>query len=385
MVKIVRKQHKPHYRIVRKQKPKASFFTRVKKGFRNLLLIVLIGVIAISAVMIKKVNSSLDKLNQVPIGKTLDELMISSEAYNAQKSYNIENIAVFGKDIEDDDGYKRSDTIMILSVNKQRKQTSLVSIQRDSFVNIPEYGLNKINTAYFFGDAALAVKTINSNLDMDIQYYVSVDMTALIDIVDAIGGIQLNITPTELDEFNLYVDDINYTFGEPYSAKFETAGTYLCDGRQAMVYSRIRKIGNSDFDRTARQRIVLSQIYDKIKTELDITMLLDIASALSEHIQTNIPKSKLLNIALKVLECENGFETYSLCDEEYIRSAYVDGMQCLIPYYLEDMAKDLHEKIYGEDFLYTPSEEVMNSSDKIKDLIYNYDITLEKIYTGDTL
>lgn len=383
MVKVVFKKYgkKKKYRIVRKPKRRKSPFEQIK-GYCKIAIFIIVAVFVFT---IMKVNTAFNNLTHVQIGSTRSELMISDEAYEAQNRYSIENIAIFGKDVEDDDGYNRSDTIMILSMNNSESKISLTSIQRDTYVYIPEYGMNKINTAYFFGDAALAVQTLNATLDMDIEYYVSVDMKALVDIVDALGGIKLDITETELSEFNLFMDDINYTFGEPYSAKIGSAGTYLCDGRQAMVYSRIRKIGNSDFDRTARQRIVLSKIYEKAKSNFSLGTLFDILDAMSEHIETNIPKGKIISMAVKVLKSKNGFETYSLCDEEYIRSAYVNGMQCLIPYWLNDMAEDLHTKIYGTDFEYVPSEQLKSYSQKIKNLVYNYGITLEKIYTGDTL
>lgn len=391
MAKIVRKKRnddtksKKKYRIVRKKKPKLGFFARVKRFFRNVVVLIAVLAIALSVLGVKTINAAFDRLTKTDIGNSRKELMIANESYNAQKGYDIENIAIFGKDVEDEEGIKRSDTVMILSVNKDTSQIALTSIQRDTYVNIPEYGLNKINMAYFFGDAKLAVQTINANLDTDIKYYVSVDMNALVDIVDSLGGIQLNITETELDEFNLFVDDINYNMGEPYSAKFDTPGTYLCDGRQAMVYARIRKIGNSDFDRTARQRIVLSQIYNKAKENFSIKLLSDMLKSTSEHIETNMPEREIIALAIRVLTSDKGFSTYSLCDEEYIRSAYVEGMQCLIPYYLEDMAEDWHKKIYGEEFVYVPSVQAMECSDKIKNLINNYGLTLEEIYTGDTL
>lgn len=387
--KIVRKktyeEQKPkrRIRIVRKKRKKIGFFRRLKRGVAFVLFLA----VAIAAVLgsgaLKKVNASLDKITRAEIGATRSELMVADDAYMAQQAYNVTNIALFGKDVnQDEENIQRSDTILILSVSESAAK--LISVQRDTYVKIPGYSLNKINMAYFHGGAALAVETLNANFDMDISKYVSVDMEALAEIVDAVGGVELNITEEELPEMNAFINETNCILGGEPSPFIQNTGKQHCDGRQALVYARIRELGNSDFDRTARQRILLSEIYAKVKANLSVNTALSLLNGVSEHIETNLSNSEIIKLAYSILKAPGGVETYSLCSENYIRSCDLSesGMQILVPYTLSDMSRELHRIIYGESFDYTPSAQLLEYEQAAEDDLEGEEFY--EIYTGTT-
>ncbi len=383
--KKIREEQRPkrRVRIVRKKRRKIGFFRRLKRGVAFVLFLALAIAAVVGGGALKKVNASLDKITRAEIGVTRSELMISDEAYAAQQAYNVTNIALFGKDVnQDEENIQRSDTILILSVNEDAAR--LISVQRDTYVKIPEHSPNKINMAYFHGGADLAVKTLNANLDMDISKYVSVDMEALVEIVDSVGGVELNITEEELPEMNAFINETNYMLGGDPSPFIESTGKQLCDGRQALVYARIRELGNSDFDRTARQRILLSEIYAKVKANLSVDTALSLLNGVSEHIETNLSNSEIIKLAYSILKAQGGVETYSLCSEDYIRSCDLSdsGMQILVPYTLSDMARELHGIIYGEGFEYTPSAQLLECKQAAEDTLEGEE--LDKIYTGTT-
>ena len=393
---------KYHTRIVLRKTEKAQKGKRSASRRRKRPLLKRLGTAAvlfvIAALVItgfagakayKRVEAALDSLQRVDIGTSREELFISDEAYDALKGTNTINIALFGKDVEDD-GYQRSDSILILSINKSTGDMKLVSVQRDTYVPLPYHeDLYKINSGYFFGSDALEVKTLNMNLDMNIARFVTVDMQALSELVDALGGVELNISEEERVELNRYLDDINYRLGGTFSPYIEFPGVHLCDGRQALTYARIRSLGNSDFDRTARQRVLMNAIFKKLMGALssrNFRLLFRVMDAMGPHITTNLTNAEIFELMWKVMRGTKNLTAYSLCDEEYIKLAYVeDDMQVLMPDTLTDMAEDLHRKLFGDSYVYYPSSQQRAASEAVEDYIYYYGVDLYDIDTGSTI
>lgn len=386
---IVLRQSEKTKKGRRKRKRKMPFFRKL-----GLILAVLfIAAVALGALVgvrtYRRVEAALDNMERIDIGTTREELFISDEAWEALKGTNTINIALFGKDVEDD-GYQRSDSILILSINRSTGDMKLVSVQRDTYVPLPyRDDLYKINSAYFFGEDALGVKTLNMNLDMNIAKFVTVDMQALSELVDALGGVELTISEEERVELNRYLDDINYRLGGTFSPYIEYPGTQLCDGRQALTYARIRSLGNSDFDRTARQRILMNAIFKKLMGALssrNIGLLFRVMDAMGPHISTNLTNAEIYELIWKVMRGSKNLTAYSLCDEAYIKLAYVeDDMQVLMPDSLTDMAADLHRKLFGDSFVYYPSAQQRAASEAVEDYIYYYGVDLYEIDTGSTI
>ena len=178
---------------------------------------------------------------------------------------DVMNILLIGTDGRNRDQESRSDTIVLCSICPRQKTIWLTSILRDSYVTIPDYGMNRINHAYQMGGARLLAETIEMNFHVRIDRYVKVDFFSFVDIIDALGGVTVDIRDEEIHYLNAYLCDVNLLTGRPAEEDFlASGGTYRLTGRQALAYSRIRYIG-TDFGRTERQRTVLQAAFREVK------------------------------------------------------------------------------------------------------------------------
>ncbi len=227
-----------------------------------LVLIIFSGALAAGyfAVQMSKVKTT--KLSQ-----SNEDLGINAEAVAAKAAQPDApvNIALFGVDRRNRNENGNSDTIMIATIDKANKKVKLTSIMRDSYVNIPGHGMDKINAAYAIGGAQLAVKTINSNFNMDIRDFVTVDFYSLITIIDYLGGVTIDVKSDEIPIMNnMYIKEMSdYLKVTPPNVK--EPGVQLLNGIQAVAYSRVRYAGDSDYQRTERQRTVLTLLLEKIQ------------------------------------------------------------------------------------------------------------------------
>ncbi len=178
----------------------------------------------------------------------------------------VTNILLIGTDSRVANEASRSDAMIVLSINRKKGKIVMTSILRDSYVNIPGYGQNRINHAYQMGGAALLIQTIEENFKLCIDHYMQVDFYNFIEVVDAFGGVGIEVTQDELNYINGYVSEVNHYEGKEEGYSFLNAPGYqILNGRQALAYSRIRYIG-TDFARTERQRTVLNALLKKAKT-----------------------------------------------------------------------------------------------------------------------
>lgn len=194
------------------------------------------------------------------ISKNLEDLGISDKIESKYKNINIINIAIFGIDSRNNDHVGRSDSLMLLSVDREHNKLKITSIARDTKVNIPTKSgrYDKINHAYAFGGAPLAIKTLNKNFDMNIKDYVTVNFSEMASVIDAVGGVTVEITELER------IDTNNLLLYDKYKELIQSYGKVDLNGAQALEYSRIRK-RDSDPDRMSRQRKVIDALYEKIK------------------------------------------------------------------------------------------------------------------------
>ncbi len=169
----------------------------------------------------------------------------------------IVNVALFGID----SAAKNSDVIMILSLNYDKNEIKLISIARDTRATIPGYGERKINTAYTFGGPELAIQTLNNNFHLNIKDYITVDFDQFKDVIDALGGVTIEITEAERKAANGLIYS---TYGAV--PQIESSGTVHLNGTQALCYSRIRKL-DSDNVRTQRQKKVLMAALSELRTK----------------------------------------------------------------------------------------------------------------------
>ena len=232
------------------------------------------------------------------INKDIDEKSLA-----AQEGYT--NIALFGIDNRETGQYGsgNADTIMIASIDNSTKEVRLVSIYRDTYLDVDGAGnYHKANSAYSVGGALGTIQMLNNNLDLTLTQYVSVDWAALVDAIDALGGLDLEITDGEVAGINKYLHDVDKATGKSTPLVTQSGLVHL-DGSQATTYARLRKGLGDDYKRTSRQRIVLQEMLNKAK-ESDIATLTSICEAVFKHVETNIPLTQMLQMITDVSKYE---------------------------------------------------------------------------------
>ncbi|MGL5506585.1 MAG: LCP family protein, partial [Paraclostridium sp.] len=174
------------------------------------------------------------------------------------------NIALFGLDRRNEKEKARSDSIMIASIDINKQNIELVSLLRDTLVEIDGYGKDKLNHAYAYGGAPLAIQTINDNFDLNIDKYIAVDFFSLAKVIDILGGVEVELKDYEAKQINNNLVELNSIEGLSEGSDYISGkGIKNLNGRQAVAYSRIRKEGNGDYQRTERQRNILKSLAKK--------------------------------------------------------------------------------------------------------------------------
>jgi len=255
-----------------------------------LVLMFLIGIACLYATHL------LNQVEQTEFEFSDEELGIDP---SLKRDDDIINIALFGVDSRQEVNAGRSDAIMIASFDTKRHKIKVVSIMRDSEVKVAGHGRTKINHAYSYGGVELAIKTLNQNFDLNIKDYITVNFYQLADVVDAVGGLELEITEAERKNMNVYIAEAAIAVGKKYKT-VKKAGRQVLTGEQVVAYSRIRYVGNSDFQRTERQREVIQKVFEKV---MDTSPLRypSLLSSVLPMIETSLSNSDILDIASKLL------------------------------------------------------------------------------------
>ena len=208
----------------------------------------------------------------------------------------VKNIALFGLDRRTaDEESTRSDSMMVLTLNYDTKEIKLTSFMRDMLVRVDGHGVTKLNHAYAYGGPQLAVKTLNQNFGLNIEEYVSVDFLMLEEIINSVGGVKLDVDKEEMKLINKYMKEIAKKNNKDYE-KLTTFGKVELNGQQAVAYARIRKHGNGDYERTERQREVLTEIINNI-SKVNPTRVPSLASAILSNTETSVPRSEAMLLA----------------------------------------------------------------------------------------
>jgi LCP family protein required for cell wall assembly len=192
-----------------------------------------------------------------------------------------------------------ADTIMIATIDKAHKKLKLTSVMRDSLVDVEDVGDTKLKYAYSYGGPSLLIKTINQNFNMNIQDYVKVDFYEVEKIIDYLGGVQINVEPEEVKILNDYQYDISTREGKTF-IPVKKSGNQTLNGMQAVAYSRIRYVGNYDFERTLRQRRVMTEIIKKFSGK-NIIELSNLSDKLLPLIETSLDNSDILSLGSYVV------------------------------------------------------------------------------------
>lgn len=233
-------------------------------------------------------SQQLDKINYTEVPESNEELGIEEPAQEDKEikevNQEVTNILLLGVDTLEN----ASDAIMVLTIDEINKKIKLSSLMRDSYIYYGKGKINKLNYAYHYGGSLQSLKTVNQTYKLDIKNYIKVDFGALAHIIDAVGGINIEIKSAEISILNYYIKDISIIEKMPYTP-VKAAGTQKLNGLQSVAYTRIRYVGEYDFQRTERQRNVLKAMLDKVK-ELPVTAYPGIMSKLAPYLETSLRK-----------------------------------------------------------------------------------------------
>ena len=286
---------------------------------------------------------------QVSMNTKQDTAKKEKEVVKDEKDKDVFNFLLVGVDRRDKSWNGNSDSMMLVSINYAAKRISVVSLMRDTYVDIPEVGYHKLNNAYARGGGPLLTATISDNYGVNVSSYAAVDFENMIQIVDAIGGIDMEWTSSEIVVANGYMMDMCDTLGlNGYDYILPTeSGTYHCNGVQAVAYARNRYVGNSDYARTERQRYVISQIVRRVK-EMNVTELTSFVSEVLPLVTHNMKTKDIWDLvrrAPELLEYEIVMDRIPY--DGHYDVIYVNSQDMLVPDW-EYTINQLHETIYGD-------------------------------------
>lgn len=256
------------------------------------------------------------------------------------EEHGIFNILLCGLDGRKTDSDSRTDSMIVATIDTNKKSVKLVSFMRDMYVPIPGHGQSRLNTAFFLGGPELLIKTLNEDFNYNIQYYVTIDFKAFQAMVDKVGGVDVEVKDYELKQINYYIKEANWKNPD----YLKQAGYQHLNGQQALSYCRIRKVGNNDYERTERQRRVISLLLAKAK-KLSIFQLPQFMNSALPYIKTNIPTNKILNLGFTVFKF-GALTTSSarIPADNMFEGMKVNGADVLVP----DMDKNV---AYLDNFL----------------------------------
>lgn len=340
-----------------KKKKKRGGIRKFFKTVFILILLLIVTAFAVNAFFLQNVTSDLQG--------NLSRYAISSDAAAFARQHKIVNVAVFGVDGRDDVEGDRTDTIMIASADYEHSKLKIASIMRDNYSYInSKYGYDKINAAYAYGGPDLAIQTINQNFDTPITDYVTVDFNAMVSMVNAVGGVTIDIkSEDELEWVNQYLMDVNDKVNTG-SLPLEDLGPQTVDGSQALAYCRVRYVGDGDFDRTLRQREVFEQVLSKAM-KLSPMDQLKLVQATLPYIQTSLSTLELIKYGLNlVMMPSKDIEQSRFPTDDNVALENIDGVSYVIPDTLVDNIKALYQFVY--ETTYTPSAEATKISKEIK-------------------
>lgn len=342
-----------------KDTKKKGLSTNAKWGIA-LLVEVIVLVVMVVGYFHFWIDSKYEKVQILEIEK--EELAINEGANDVQKGYT--NIALFGLDARDTSlgAGNRSDAIMVLSINNDTKEVRIVSIYRDTLLEIEDgSGVTaKVNAAYAYGGPELAIKTLNANLDLEITEFVAVNWKALTLAIDELGGVTVSVEQNELTSLNMSITEQLQSIGGYSEGVFET-GDLKLNGTQAVAYARIRSTDQGDITRTERQREVLSAMVDEA-LKSDMKTINNIIDEVFPYIYTSITKDEMYDLAKALFD-------YEMTDTagfpfSYTIPNHATKGSIIVATDLESNVAALHYFLYGTQN-YQPTQNVVDISGSI--------------------
>jgi LCP family protein required for cell wall assembly len=336
----------------------------------GIIVIFVVVVLALGAAAVSLISSLFsndsDESQPSVLATPTSEVMVLPEGANYEKSLQDSegptartwdgksrvNMLVMGLDYRDwsetPDGPSRTDSLILLTMDPETKTAGMLSIPRDLWVNIPGYYEDKINTAYYTGEAyqlpgggpGLAVKTVEEFLGVPIHYYAQIDFGAFVKFIDEIGGVDIHVKE------EIIVDPLG-----PGNTITLKEGVQTLDGATALAYARARNTGHGDFDRADRQQQVILAVRDNILNYYTLSKLisraLPVYQELSAGVKTNLSlrQALLLGYYVQKISPEN-IRRGVIQEPDYVYETFnVIGQYVLVP--IPEKIKTLTESIFG--------------------------------------
>ena len=357
MSKNVRRRGRRRVRTKR-----GNWFTRMKMWQRVMLCTA--GVLLCLA--LSGAAYVMAKWNKIDTQEIKAEDLIINEEVKMNKEIDLgdgyTNVALFGVDSRDGNLGKgnRTDCIIVASLNNETKEIKMVSVYRDTLLDLSEGTYQKCNAAYSYGGPVTAINMLNMNLDLVIEDYVTVDFGAIADAIDLLGGVEIDVKEEEIKPLNKYINETARSAGKE-AHRVENSGLQLLDGSQATTYARIRSTAGGDFTRTERQRLVIEKMFEKA-LEADLGTINAIIDEVFPQVSTSFTLQEILTYA-------SAYDQYTLGDNMGFpvdkTTDTLSGLgSIVIPQDLVSNVTKLHEFLFGTKD-YTPSSTVQTVNGNI--------------------
>ncbi|MCC8141920.1 MAG: LCP family protein [Lachnospiraceae bacterium] len=339
--------------MLRRRKRKLILFI-VELAVLAVVIVLLIFYQKLNRVNIQSVDGSKIAVNDID-----EDTLIEFTGY--------ETIAVFGLDNRETGNYDwgNSDVIMIININNDTNEIKMISVYRDTFLNIAAAGeaanYQKANAAFAYGGVSQGINMLNQNLDLAIDNYLCVDFKAVAEAINILGGVDIDIdSEYELNYLNDYILATNDILGTN-SPTLTSTGLQTLDGTQAVAYTRIRYTSGGDYKRAYRQRVVLSEMMSKAK-DANLSQLTELLDAILPDISTDLSQKELLSMAMTML-------SYDISDSQGFPFERTDMTldpvgSIVVPCDLETNVIELHSLLFGAED-YQPSPQVVAASEYI--------------------
>lgn len=352
----------------KRRKKKRRIFGKIVFVLEILVLLILCAGLFLYAQLSKKLDITQDTdfdISKVQINKEVAE-------GNVSEGYQL--IALVGLDNTEGQLVGNSDTMVIACIDNKTKEVDLVSLYRDTYLRVSEdeegNGMYyKANHAFALDGAEGLLTMLNSNLDLPISDYVTVGFEAVSEVVDQLGGIEINLTHDEIVHMNSYCVSVSKSTGKDYEPiDPEDEGVHLLNGVQAVSYARIRYTAGNDFKRTQRQRLVITKMVEKAKSA-NLSTLNSIMDTVFPMVKTSFTKTEIIKMASSLLSYKIGdttgfpFTHYMLKD---VKGCYGKDLDCVVPITLESNVQELHAWLFGTEN-YEVSDALKAYSDRIID------------------
>ncbi len=317
--------------------------------------------------------------DEMHIGEDID--VNAPEVKEVRDNYT--TIACFGVDARGNNLTKgtRTDCIIIAAIDNNTGDVRLASIYRDTLLNtktMEEPTYDKCNSAYAYGGPERAINMLNTNLDLYIDKFVTIGFNGVINVVDAVGGVDIDVQQNEVKFLNdyqasMWSTETNTVITDDYTPVTDI-GMQTLSGYQALAYCRIRYTAGSDFKRTERQRTVVSQIVEKAK-KIDAKKITKICNDMGGYIATNLDiTEEIIPMATEASKYNIVGSTGFPFDDKITTGLLGPKGDCVIPLRFTENVEDLHKFLYPTITDYAPSENVTAIDAAIKEITAPYGI-----------